>query len=69
MMRVLRRRLISWLRSLRGRQATLLNLLCSHSHSVKTAKWVGDCFIYTNGANRLNYFIGSESYTITPFDQ
>lgn len=37
--------------------------------SVKTAKWIGDCFIYTTSSNRLNYFVGSESYTITPFDQ
>ncbi|KZT06448.1 coatomer beta [Laetiporus sulphureus 93-53] len=36
--------------------------------AVRTAKWIGDCFIYTTAANRLNYFVGSESYTITPFD-
>lgn len=36
--------------------------------SVRTAKWIGDCFIYTNAANRLNYFVGAESYTITPLD-
>ncbi|TFK47007.1 coatomer beta [Heliocybe sulcata] len=36
--------------------------------SVKTAKWIGDCFIYTNGSSRLNYFVGAESYTITQFD-
>ena len=45
-----------------------------HSHhlisllSVKTGKWVGDCFIYTTASNRLCYFVGSESYTISPFD-
>ncbi|KDR84450.1 hypothetical protein GALMADRAFT_237319 [Galerina marginata CBS 339.88] len=38
------------------------------SESVKTAKWVGDCFIYTTASNRLCYFVGSESYTISPFD-
>jgi len=45
-------------------------LVCGIDHlfSVKTAKWIGDCFIYTNGANRLNYFVGSESYTISSFD-
>jgi coatomer subunit beta' len=37
------------------------------SEGVKTAKWVGDCFIYTT-SNRLCYFVGSESYTISPFD-
>ncbi|KAF5334211.1 hypothetical protein D9611_014328 [Ephemerocybe angulata] len=35
---------------------------------VKTGKWVGDCFIYTASNNRLCYFVGSESYTISPFD-
>ncbi|EIM88049.1 coatomer protein [Stereum hirsutum FP-91666 SS1] len=37
--------------------------------SVRTAKWIGDCFIYTNAANRLNYFVGNESYSITNFDR
>ena len=36
--------------------------------SVKTAKWVGDCFIYTTASNRINYFVGNESYTISPSD-
>ncbi|KAI0076912.1 coatomer beta [Panus rudis PR-1116 ss-1] len=44
------------------------DLVAEIPENVKTAKWVGDCFIYTNSANRLNYFVGSESYTITPFD-
>ncbi|KAF8888138.1 coatomer protein [Gymnopilus junonius] len=38
------------------------------SENVKTAKWVGDCFIYTTASNRLCYFVGSETYTISPFD-
>ncbi|KAF8187171.1 coatomer protein [Pholiota molesta] len=38
------------------------------SESVKSAKWVGDCFIYTTATNRLCYFVGTESYTISPFD-
>ena len=33
-----------------------------------TAKWVGDCFIYTTAGNRVNYFVGNESYTISPSD-
>ncbi|KAF8121013.1 hypothetical protein EV363DRAFT_1366915 [Boletus edulis] len=33
-----------------------------------TAKWVGDCFIYTTTGNRINYFVGNESYTIGPSD-
>ncbi|KAF8627949.1 hypothetical protein AX17_006102 [Amanita inopinata Kibby_2008] len=38
------------------------------NESIRTAKWVGDCFIYTTAGNRLAYFVGSESYTISPFD-
>ncbi|KAF9011330.1 coatomer WD associated region-domain-containing protein [Cyathus striatus] len=34
---------------------------------IKTAKWIGDCLVYTT-ANRLCYFVGKESYTISPFD-
>lgn len=34
-----------------------------------TAKWVGDCFIYTTTGNRVNYFVGNESYTISPSDR
>lgn len=37
-------------------------------YSVKTAKWIGDCFIYTTNTNRLSYFVGNESYSISPFD-
>ncbi|KAJ3825234.1 coatomer WD associated region-domain-containing protein [Lentinula raphanica] len=36
--------------------------------SVKTAKWIGDCFIYTTSSNRLMYFVGNESYSISPLD-
>ncbi|KAJ8518398.1 hypothetical protein ONZ45_g4537 [Pleurotus djamor] len=36
--------------------------------SIRTAKWIGDCFLYTTSTNRLCYFVGSESYTISPFD-
>ncbi|KAF8886974.1 coatomer protein [Infundibulicybe gibba] len=38
------------------------------AESVRTAKWIGDCFIYTTGSNRLSYFVGNESTTISPFD-
>jgi coatomer subunit beta' len=37
--------------------------------SVRTAKWIGDCFIYTTAANRLNYLVGSETDTVASFDQ
>ncbi|KAI5778520.1 coatomer WD associated region-domain-containing protein [Geopyxis carbonaria] len=38
------------------------------SESVRTAEWVGDCFIYTNSTNRLNYLVGDQTYTISHFD-
>ena len=36
--------------------------------SVRTGTWVGDCFIYTNSTNRLNYLVGDQTYTIAHFD-
>jgi coatomer subunit beta' len=36
---------------------------------VRTGEWVGDCFIYTNSTNRLNYLVGDQTYTISHFDQ
>ena len=36
---------------------------------VATAKWVGDCFIYTNAAQRLNYCVGGEVITLAHFDR
>ncbi|KAJ3004069.1 UNVERIFIED_CONTAM: Coatomer subunit beta', partial [Siphonaria sp. JEL0065] len=38
------------------------------SETIKTACWVGDCFIYTNTANRLNYLVGGNVSTISHFD-
>lgn len=37
-------------------------------YSVRTGTWVGDCFIYTNSTNRLNYLVGDQTYTISHFD-
>ena len=37
-------------------------------YSVRTGCWVGDCFIYTNSTNRLNYLVGDQTYTISHFD-
>lgn len=31
--------------------------------------WVGDCFIYTNGVNRLNYYVGGEIVTVAHLDR
>ncbi|EPB83737.1 hypothetical protein HMPREF1544_09478, partial [Mucor circinelloides 1006PhL] len=36
---------------------------------VKTGTWAGDCFIYTNTSNRMNYLVGTETYTISHFDK
>lgn len=30
---------------------------------------MGDCFIYTNTTNRLNYLVGDQTYTISHFDK
>ena len=46
----------------------LVERLSDTPRSVMTAKWVGDCFIYTTAGNRVNYFVGNESYTISPSD-
>lgn len=39
------------------------------NESVRTGQWVGDCFMYTNSTNRLNYLVGDQTYTISHFDQ
>lgn len=38
------------------------------AEGVRTGKWAGDSFIYTTTSNRLNYLVGSHSYTISHFD-
>jgi len=47
----------------------LCSLASLTSSSVRTGEWVGDCFIYTNSTNRLNYLVGDQTYTISHFDQ
>ena len=44
-------------------------LLFQVQEVVKTGKWVGDCFIYTNSVNRLNYYVGGEIVTIAHLDR
>ncbi|TDZ18287.1 Coatomer subunit beta' [Colletotrichum orbiculare MAFF 240422] len=39
------------------------------NESVRTGEWVGDCFLYTNSTNRLNYLVGDQTYTVSHFDQ
>lgn len=46
-----------------------VDLVASISEEVRTGEWVGDCFIYTNSTNRLNYLVGDQTYTISHFDQ
>eukprot|EP00045_Choanoeca_perplexa_P013710 m.156219 g.156219 ORF g.156219 m.156219 type:complete len:969 (-) comp16435_c0_seq1:82-2988(-) len=37
--------------------------------TVATATWVGDCFLYTNSGNRLNYYVGGEIVTVSHLDR
>ncbi|ORX33386.1 coatomer WD associated region-domain-containing protein [Kockovaella imperatae] len=39
------------------------------SEPVKTCKWIGDCFVYTNNNNRLSYLVGDQPHAINHFDQ
>ncbi|XP_017105574.2 coatomer subunit beta' [Drosophila bipectinata] len=45
------------------------NVLGETSESVKTGLWVGDCFIYTNSVNRINYYVGGEIVTVSHLDR
>ena len=31
---------------------------------IRTGQWVGDCFLYTNGSGKLNYYVGGEVITL-----
>ena len=44
-------------------------ILIKVTESVKTGLWVGDCFIYTNSVNRLNYYVGGEIVTVSHLDR
>ena len=39
------------------------------NETVKTGVWVGDCFIFTNALNRLNYFVGGEIVTVAHLER
>ncbi|CAL1283833.1 unnamed protein product [Larinioides sclopetarius] len=45
------------------------DVLGTHLETVKTGLWVGDCFIYTNSLNRLNYYVGGEIVTVAHLDR
>lgn len=49
--------------------ASAFEVITDISESVRTGEWVGDCFIYTNSTNRLNYLVGDKTYTVSHFDQ
>lgn len=38
------------------------------SESVRTAKWTGECFLYTNSNNRVQYLVGESTHTINHTD-
>ncbi|CAB3409382.1 unnamed protein product [Caenorhabditis bovis] len=37
--------------------------------AVRTAFWIGDCFIFTTALNRINYYVGGEIVTIAHVDR
>ena len=36
---------------------------------VSTGRWLGDCFVYTNANDRLNYCVGGEVQTLHHLDK
>uniref|UniRef100_A0A0K2UK55 Coatomer protein complex, subunit beta 2 (Beta prime) [Xenopus laevis] n=1 Tax=Lepeophtheirus salmonis TaxID=72036 RepID=A0A0K2UK55_LEPSM len=44
-------------------------VLSENPECVRTGVWIGDCFIYTNSLNRLNYYVGGEIVTISHLDR
>lgn len=44
-------------------------VLGENNESVKTGLWVGDCFIYTNSVNRIQYYVGGEIVTVSHLDR
>ncbi|XP_018344845.1 PREDICTED: coatomer subunit beta' [Trachymyrmex septentrionalis] len=44
-------------------------MIAEMNEVVKTGLWVGDCFIYTNSVNRINYFVGGEVVTVSHLDR
>lgn len=48
---------------------TAFEIVTDIQEAVRTGEWVGDCFVYTNSTNRLNYLVGDQTYTIAHFDQ
>lgn len=44
------------------------DLVAEISDTVRTGKWLDDCFIYTTAGNKLNYLVGDQANTISHFD-
>jgi coatomer subunit beta' len=45
-------------------------LVCEINEKVRTAKWIGDCFVYTtHSGNKLNYLIGGKVSTVVHGDK
>lgn len=44
-------------------------LLDEVGESVESGQWVGGCFLYTNSASRLNYYVGGEVLTLSHLDR
>lgn len=40
----------------------------SMTDKIRTGQWVGDCFLFTNGTGRLNYFVGGQVMTLCHMD-
>lgn len=47
----------------------VLQVLEETNTRIHTAKWVGDCLIFTTAGNRLNYLVGNQVYNISHFDK
>ncbi|VDN51818.1 unnamed protein product [Dracunculus medinensis] len=45
------------------------DVIGEQQESIKTALWIGDCFIFTTNLNRLNYYVGGEIVTIAHLDR
>ena len=60
---------LDYIKDLRFKQVSFFQVLGEVQESVKTGLWAGDCFIYTNGVNRLNYYVGGEIVTISHLDR
>ncbi|RKO97028.1 Coatomer, beta' subunit, partial [Caulochytrium protostelioides] len=49
--------------------ASFFDCIAQVNETIRSGCWVGDCFIYTNGAHRLNYLVGTQTATLAHFDE